>query len=162
VVDESITSGRGIFAASQASGPHDWLNNMGGSIGYSLPVAVGAAIAAPGRKIVALTGDGSAFYTLQALWTMAREQLDVTMVVFANRSYAILRNELANVGAANPGPRAIDMLTLDRPDPDWVALAKGHGVPAVRVDEMNDFARAFLAALDVQGPQVVYWQDFML
>lgn len=155
VVDESVTSGRGIFAASQASSPHDWLNNMGGSIGYSLPVAIGAAIAAPGRKIVALTGDGSAFYTLQALWTMAREQLDVTMVVFANRSYAILRNELANVGAANPGPRAIDMLTLDRPDPDWVALAKGHGVSAVRVDDMNDFARAFLAALEVQGPQLI-------
>ena len=123
VVDESITSGRGIFAAAAASAPHDWLNNMGGSIGYSLPVAVGCAIARPERKVVALTGDGSAFYTRQALWTMARENLNVTMVVFANRSYAILRNELANVGAANPGPRAIDMLTLDRPDPDWVALA---------------------------------------
>lgn len=155
VVDESVTSGRGIFAAAEACGPHDWLNNMGGSIGYSLPVAVGAAIAAPDRKIVALTGDGSAFYTLQALWTMAREQLNVTMVIFANRSYAILRNELANVGAANPGPRAIDMLTLDRPDPDWVALAKGHGVPAVRVDEMGDFSRAFAAALETRGPQLV-------
>src|SRR3546814_7534853 len=87
-------------------------------------MAVGCAIACPDRKVVALTGDGSAFYTLQALWTMARENLDVTVVIFANRSYNILRGELANVGAANPGPRAIDMLTLDRPDPDWVALAK--------------------------------------
>lgn len=155
VVDESVTSGRGIFAAAEAAGPHDWLNNMGGSIGYSLPVAVGAALAVPDRKIVTLTGDGSAFYTLQALWTMAREQLNVTMVIFANRSYAILRNELANVGAANPGPRAIDMLTLDRPDPDWVALARGHGVPAIRVDEMNAFSRAFAAALETHGPQLI-------
>ena len=155
VVDESITSGRGIFAAAGASAPHDWLNNMGGSIGYSLPVAVGCAIACPDRKVVALTGDGSAFYTLQALWTMARENLNITMVVFANRSYAILRNELANVGAANPGPRAIDMLTLDRPDPDWVALAKGHGVAAVRADDMDDFARAFRNALAERGPQLV-------
>jgi acetolactate synthase-1/2/3 large subunit len=155
VVDESVTSGRGIFAAAEAAGPHDWLNNMGGSIGYSLPVAVGAALACPERRIVTLTGDGSAFYTLQALWTMAREQLNVTMVIFANRSYAILRNELANVGAANPGPRAIDMLTLDRPDPDWVALAKGHGVPAIRVDEMNAFSRAFAAALETRGPQLI-------
>lgn len=155
VVDESVTSGRGIFAAAEASGPHDWLNNMGGSIGYSLPVAVGAALACPDRKIVALTGDGSAFYTLQAMWTMAREQLNVTMVIFANRSYAILRNELANVGAANPGPRAIDMLTLDRPDPDWVALAKGHGVSAIRVTEMNAFCRAFAATLEQRGPQLI-------
>ncbi len=155
VVDESVTSGRGIFAAATASGPHDWLNNMGGSIGYSLPVAVGCALACPDRKVVALTGDGSAFYTLQALWTMAREKLDVTMVVFANRSYAILRNELANVGAANPGPRAIDMLTLDRPDPDWVALANGHGVAAVRADDMGDFATAFRNALSERGPQLI-------
>lgn len=155
VVDESITSGRGIFAAAAASAPHDWLNNMGGSIGYSLPVAVGCAIACPDRKVVALTGDGSAFYTLQALWTMARENLDVTMVVFANRSYAILRNELANVGAANPGPRAIDMLTLDRPDPDWVALANGHGVAAVRAEDMGDFAIAFRNALAERGPQLI-------
>jgi len=155
VVDESITSGRGIFAAAAASAPHDWLNNMGGSIGYSLPVAVGCAVACPDRKVVALTGDGSAFYTLQALWTMAREHLDVTMVVFANRSYAILRGELANVGAANPGPRAIDMLTLDRPAPDWVALAKGHGVAAERVDDMGAFIRVFRAALREKGPRLI-------
>ncbi|HLT76730.1 MAG TPA: acetolactate synthase large subunit [Ferrovibrio sp.] len=155
VVDESVTSGRGIFAAAAASAPHDWLNNMGGSIGFSFPVAVGCALACPDRKVVALTGDGSAFYTLQALWTMAREKLDITMVVFANRSYAILRNELANVGAANPGPRAIDMLTLDRPDPDWVALAKGHGVGGRRVDDMGDFAKAFRAALAEPGPQLI-------
>lgn len=155
VVDESITSGRGIFAAAAAAPPHDWLNNMGGSIGYSLPVSVGCAIASPDRKVVALTGDGSAFYTLQALWTMARENLNITVVVFANRSYAILRNELANVGAANPGPRAIDMLTLDRPDPDWIKLAQGHGVAARRAEDMGDFTRIFADALAERGPQLI-------
>lgn len=128
---------------------------MGGSIGYSLPVAIGCAIAAPDRKVLALTGDGSAFYTLQALWTMAREKLDITVVVFANRNYAILRNELANVGAANPGPRAIDMLTLDRPDPDWVALANGHGVAAESVDDMTAFVRAMRNALTEPGPRLI-------
>src|SRR3546814_14506934 len=86
---------------------------------------------------------------------MARENLDVTVVIFANRSYNILRGELANVGAANPGPRAIDMLTLDRPDPDWVALAKGHGVAAERVDDMAAFARAFRGALREKGPRLI-------
>lgn len=105
--------------------------------------------------MLALTGDGSAFYTLQALWTMAREKLDITVVVFANRNYAILRNELANVGAANPGPRAIDMLTLDRPDPDWVALANGHGVAAESVDDMTAFVRAMRNALTEPGPRLI-------
>lgn len=155
VVDESITSGRGIFGASVGSRPHDWLQNMGGSIGYSLPVAVGAALAAPNRKILTLTGDGSAFYTLQALWSMARDNLDVTVVVFANRRYAILRNELNNVGAANPGPRALDMLTLDRPDPDWVKLAEGHGVQAERATDIGGFARALANALAARGPRLV-------
>ncbi|WP_341702970.1 acetolactate synthase large subunit [Ferrovibrio sp.] len=155
VLDESLTSGRGIFAASEASGPHDWLQNMGGSIGYSLPMAVGTAIACPDRKVIALTGDGSAFYTLQALWTMAREKLDVTVVIFANRSYNILRGELANVGAANPGPRAIDMLTLDRPDPDWVALARGHGVAGIRVEDMEGFVTAFADSVQEKGPRLI-------
>lgn len=155
VLDESLTSGRGIFAATEASGPHDWLQNMGGSIGYSLPMSVGCAIAEPDRKVVVLVGDGSAFYTLQALWTLARENLNVTVVVFANRSYNILRGELTNVGALNPGPRAVDMLTLDRPTADWVALAKGHGVPGVRVEEMTGFCRAFRGALDHRGPQLI-------
>lgn len=155
VLDESLTSGRGIFAATEASGPHDWLQNMGGSIGYSLPMSVGCAIAEPDRKVVVLVGDGSAFYTLQALWTLARENLNVTVVVFANRSYNILRGELTNVGALNPGPRAVDMLTLDRPTADWVALAKGHGVPGVRVEEMAGFCRAFRGALDHRGPQLI-------
>ncbi len=155
LADESVTSGRGIFGALAGGVRHDWLQNMGGSIGYSMPVAVGAALAAPERKVVTLTGDGSAFYTLQALWSMARENLDITAVVFANRRYAILRNELANVGAANPGPRAIDMLTLDRPDPDWVKLAEGHGVAAERATDLDGFAAALGRAFAERGPRLI-------
>lgn len=155
LADESVTSGRGIFGALAGGVRHDWLQNMGGSIGYSMPVAVGAALAAPDRKVVSLTGDGSAFYTLQALWSMARENLNITAVVFANRRYAILRNELSNVGAANPGPRAIDMLTLDRPDPDWVKLAEGHGVAAERAVDLDGFAAALGRALAERGPRLI-------
>jgi acetolactate synthase-1/2/3 large subunit len=155
VVDESVTSGRGIFAALAGGPRHDWLQNMGGSIGYSMPVALGAALAAPERKVLSMTGDGSAFYTLQALWSMAREQLDVTVIVFANRRYAILQGELANVGAANPGPRAIDMLTLNRPDPDWVKLAEGHGVAAERATDLDGFAAALRRAFGQRGPRLI-------
>jgi acetolactate synthase-1/2/3 large subunit len=155
VVDESITTGRGIFAALAAGPRHDWLQNMGGSIGYSLPVALGAALAAPDRKVVALTGDGSAFYTEQALWSFARENADITAVIFANRRYAILQGELTNVGVGNPGPRAVDMLTLDRPNPDWVKLAEGHGVAAERATDLDGFAAALKRAFGQRGPRLI-------
>lgn len=155
VVDESVTTGRTFFKLTAGAPPHSWLNNRGGSIGYGLPVAVGAAIAAPDRKVVALEGDGSAMYTVQSLWTMAREGLDVTVLVFANRSYRILRGELTNVGVGNPGPRAIDMLSLDRPDLDWVDMARGMGVEGVRVDDAESLARAFQAGLDSDGPYLI-------
>src|SRR5229473_3505320 len=132
VSDESVTSGRGFFKATAGAPPHDWMNNMGGSIGLGLPLATGAAVACPDRKVVCLEGDGSGMYTLQALWTQAREGLDVTTVVFANRTYAILRHELSGVRAGTPGPKAADMLDIGRPDLDWVALARGMGVPASR------------------------------
>ena len=105
VVDEAVTTGRGFFAPTRAAAPHDWLSNMGGSIGMGMPLATGAAVACPDRKVICLEGDGSGMYTLQALWTQAREGLDVTTLLFSNRSYAILRGELANVGAGNPGPQ---------------------------------------------------------
>lgn len=155
VVDESITSGRGIYAAAAGAPAHEWMQNMGGSIGFSLPVAVGAAVAAPDRKVLALTGDGSAFYTLQSLWTMAREELNITVVIFANRRYSILWNELSNVGAANPGPRAVDMLTLNRPEPDWVKIAEGHGVAAERAADLDQFRAALARALAVRGPRLI-------
>jgi acetolactate synthase I/II/III large subunit len=155
VVDEAITTGRGFAQLTAGAPPHDWLSIMGGAIGFALPVSVGASVAAPDRKVIVLEGDGSAMYTLQALWTMARNSLDVTMLVFANRSYQILRGELAGVGAGAPGRNATDMLTIDRPDLDWVALAKGHGVEAGRATALEELAREFRRGLASSGPYLV-------
>ncbi|NNE85982.1 MAG: hypothetical protein HKN28_18620, partial [Alphaproteobacteria bacterium] len=155
VVDESITTGRDFFAETAGAPPHDWLNNRGGSIGYGLPVAVGAAVACPDRKVILLQSDGSGMYTLQSLWTMARENLDITVLVFANNSYNILRGELTNVGVQNPGPRAIDMLSLDRPNLDWVSLARGMGVEAMYADDAPALAKALGAGLASEGTFLV-------
>jgi acetolactate synthase I/II/III large subunit len=155
VVDESVSTGRNFGAATAGAAPHEWMSIMGGSIGWALPAATGAAIAAPDRKIVALEGDGSGMYTLQALWTMARENLDVTVLVLANRAYGILRTELANMGGAAPGRRAGDMLTLDRPDLDWVALARGHGVDAARASTLDQLAAELSRAFARRGPYLV-------
>jgi acetolactate synthase-1/2/3 large subunit len=155
VADESITAGRNLGGYMMNAAPHDWLNIMGGSIGWALPVATGAAIAAPERKVVALEGDGSAMYTLQALWTMARENLDVTVVLLANRAYQILHGELKNVGAGTPGQRAKDMLTLDRPHLDWTALARGHGVEAARAQTLEEFAQQLQRAFSRRGPYLI-------
>jgi acetolactate synthase-1/2/3 large subunit len=155
VVDESVSTGRGFFSQTAGAPPHDWLNNRGGSIGYGMPVAIGAAIACPDRKVIALEGDGSAMYTLQSLWTMAREGLDVTVLVFANRSYRILHGELGSVGVANPGPRAVDMLTLDRPELGWVHMARGMGVEGCRVEDTAALADALGAGLASGGPYLI-------
>ena len=128
---------------------------MGGSIGFGTPAATGAAIACPDRRVVCLEGDGSGMYTLQSLWTQARESLDVTTVVFANRRYQILLDEFANVGAGNPGPSAMSMLDIDRPALDWVALAKGMGVPGRRVETAEDLATALDDANGGSGPFVI-------
>ena len=114
VVDESMTSGRGLMAATKGAPPHDWLGNTGGAIGIALPLAVGAAVACPDRKVLCLTADGSGMYTLQALWTMAREGLNVTTVVFANRDYAVLKREFSYLGVGNPGHAGSEYVR-DRP-----------------------------------------------
>jgi len=155
VVDESVTTGRGFFPPTAGAAPHDWLQNMGGSIGFSPPVATGAAVACPDRRVMCLVGDGSAMYTLQALWTQAREQLAVTTVIFANRRYQILQGEFAGVGAGEPGQKALDMLSLDNPTLDWVSLAKGMGVPAVSVTRAEDFADALTRANAAPGPSLI-------
>jgi acetolactate synthase I/II/III large subunit len=155
VVDEAVTTGRGFFVPTRSAAPHDWLSNMGGSIGMGMPLATGAAVACPGRKVVALEGDGSGMYTLQALWTQAREGLDVTTLLFSNRSYAILRGELANVGAGNPGRKALDMLDLGHPDLDWVGLARAMGVPGARVATMEEFNRRLAEGIAAPGPFLV-------
>ncbi|MDH4293971.1 MAG: acetolactate synthase large subunit [Betaproteobacteria bacterium] len=155
VLDESVTSGRMFTGSTPGARPHDWMNIMGGSIGWGLAAATGAAIAAPERKVIALEGDGSAMYTQQALWTMARENLDVTIVIFANRAYRILMTELTNVGAAAAGANATAMLTLGNPDLDWATIAKGYGVAAGRATTLDELAVQFRRGLDMPGPYLV-------
>ncbi len=154
VIDEAGSFGRGIFAQSHRAAPHDWLQLTGGAIGDGLPMATGAAIGAPGRRVVSLQADGSAMYTIQALWTQARERLDVTTIVFANRRYAILLGELANVGA-NPGPRALGMMSLDDPDLDWVKLAGGMGVEAAAAADGAGLADLLAYAATRRGPFLI-------
>ena len=154
VVDESITAGRGIYPATAGAPPHDWLQVCGGSIGGGFPLATGAAIACPDRPVICLEGDGSAMYTLQALWTQAREALDVTSIVLANRGYEILKHELENVQAQS-GDIALDMMSLERPTLDWVAMAEGMGVAAERVSSVAEFERALAAALAAPGPRLI-------
>ncbi len=155
VVDESITTGRSFFPPTAAANQHDWLQNMGGSIGFSTPVATGAAVACPDRKVICMVGDGSAMYTLQSLWTQAREGLNVLTIVFANRIYQILRGEFDGVGAGEPGQRAMDMLKIDRPTLDWVALARGMGVAGRAVDNVDDFNKALAEGVTEQGPRLI-------
>jgi acetolactate synthase-1/2/3 large subunit len=155
VVDESVTTGREFFPETAGAPPHDWINNRGGSIGYGLPVAIGAAVACPDRKVIALEGDGSAMYTIQSLWTMAREGLDITVLVFANGTYNILRGELTNVGVRNPGPRAVNMLSIGNPSIDWVAMAKSMGVEASRAVDCAQLSKAIDAGLKSKGPYLI-------
>ncbi|MCP1842318.1 acetolactate synthase-1/2/3 large subunit [Bradyrhizobium sp. USDA 4524] len=155
MVDESVTTGRGFFPPTAAAAPHDWLQNMGGSIGFSTPVATGAAVACPDRKVICMVGDGSAMYTIQSLWTHAREGLNVVTIVFANRIYQILRGEFDGVGAGEPGKRAQDMLKIDRPTLDFVALARGMGVPGRAVTTADEFNKALAEAVAEPGPRLI-------
>ncbi len=155
LVNEAATSGFALPALTAQSAPHDWLDLTGGAIGMGLPAAAGAAVACPDRRVVALQADGSAMYTVQALWTMARENLDVTVILFANRKYAILQVEFMRVGAENPGPKAMNMLDLSRPDLDFVHLAKGMGVPAVRATDAKSFSEALAESFATPGPYLI-------
>ncbi|HUY21458.1 MAG TPA: acetolactate synthase large subunit [Acidimicrobiales bacterium] len=155
VSDEGNTSGIFVAGATAGAPPHDWLCLTGGAIGQGLPVATGAAVACPDRPVLSLEADGSAMYTLQALWTQAREGLDVTTVVLGNGSYAILELELSRVGATAPGPLARGMLDIGRPDLDFVALASGMGVPATRATTAEEFADQLERALATPGPALV-------
>jgi acetolactate synthase-1/2/3 large subunit len=155
VVDESATSGAFIPAMTRTAEPHDWLSLTGGSIGYGLPVAIGAAVACPDRKTLCLHGDGGAMYTIQALWTMARESLDVCVVIFANRKYQILQVELARVGAQSMNKQTLDMLDLSNPDLDFVKIAEGMGVRASRADTADTFNELLGKAMQTPGPCLI-------
>jgi acetolactate synthase-1/2/3 large subunit len=155
MVNEAITSAMPIAMATRSARRHDMLvAAMGGAIGAGLPVATGAAVASPDRKVLALVGDGSAMYTLQSLWTMAREGLDVTVVIFANHVYRILHGELAAVGAT-AGRNVARMFDLVEPKLDWVALARGHGVPGAHCATTEDFNAAFATAMAQRGPYLI-------
>ncbi|MBB5214509.1 acetolactate synthase large subunit [Parapusillimonas granuli] len=155
VCDESITQGREFPVHSAASAPHDWLQLTGGAIGIGLPLATGAAVACPDRKVITLQADGSGMYTVQALWTQARENLDCLTIILANRSYATLYGEMKNVGVADPGRNARRMLDLHEPPIDWVGLSRSLGVEAVRADTVEDFIRCLQAGLARKGPFLI-------
>ena len=155
VSDEANTSGLWLPAATAGAPPHDWLTLTGGAIGQGLPVATGAAVACPDRSVLALDSDGSAMYTISALWTHAREQLDITTVIFSNRRYAILDLELQRVGAAAGGDAARSLFDLSRPDLDFAALARGMGVPAARSADAGEFADELRRALAEPGPHLI-------
>jgi acetolactate synthase-1/2/3 large subunit len=155
VSDEAATCGLPMFPATENAPPHDWLAITGGAIGQGLPLSLGAAIACPDRKVIALQADGSAMYTVQALWSMARENTDVTVVIMNNRSYAILNIELARVGAGQPTPKTLSMLDLSRPDINWVDIAQGMGVPATKATSAEEFHQQFADAMKTRGPQLI-------
>jgi acetolactate synthase-1/2/3 large subunit len=153
--DEAATCGLGIFPATEQAPRHDWLTLTGGAIGQGLPLSLGASIACPDRKVIALQADGSAMYTIQALWSMARENSDVTVIIMNNRSYAILNIELARVGAGQPTAKTLSMLDLSRPDIDWVKISEGMGVPAGRAANAEQFHELLEAALRNRGPRLI-------
>jgi acetolactate synthase I/II/III large subunit len=155
ICDESVSSGRNLFQFTRTVPQHDYLQLTGGAIGVGLPLAAGAAIACPDRKVICLEADGSGMYTVQALWTQAREQLDVVTVVFSNRSYAILRGELRSVGAGTPGVNASRMLDLDQPALQWTQLAAGMGVESGRATSAESFNELLRTALSRRGPFLI-------
>lgn len=155
VCDESVSAGGAFFPASHASLRHDYLQITGGSIGIGLPLGTGAAVACPDRRVVCLQADGSAMYTIQALWTQARERLGVTTVILSNRRYAILELEMRNVGIKQYGENARRMLRFDDPPLDWLALAQGHGVEAARAETGEVLADLLRTANSRQGPFLI-------
>jgi acetolactate synthase-1/2/3 large subunit len=154
IVDESISFGFPFYPGTRDAAPHDWLQLTGGAIGAGLPLATGAAIAAQGRRIINLEGDGSALYTFQALWTQAREMLDVTTVILSNRKYAVLEHEMRKVGA-NPGRTALDLFDLGRPTFDWISLAGGLGVEAAQAESLEKLADLLASSNRRKGPFLI-------
>jgi acetolactate synthase I/II/III large subunit len=154
IIDESVSFGRPFFNGLSSGPRHDWLQITGATIGNGFPMATGAAVACPGRRVIALQADGAGLFTVQSLWTQAREKLNVTTIVLSSRKYQILLGELANVGA-NPGRTALDMPDIGRPDIDWVGLARAFGVEAAKAEnteQLNDLLRT---ANERSGPFLI-------
>jgi len=155
VMNEAATAGRPVPGLTATSAPHDWMDLMGGAIGQGMPAATGAAVACPDRKVLCLQADGSGMYTVQALWTQARESLDVTTVIFSNRRYAILEMEYSRVGAGEPSEATRSLFDLSRPDLDWVGLARSMGVEGVRATTAEELARGLERGFRESGPFLV-------
>jgi acetolactate synthase-1/2/3 large subunit len=155
IVDESITTGGAYYPLAESAPDHSWLTLTGGAIGQGMPCAVGAAIACPDRPVINLQADGSAMYTVQALWMQARESLNITTLICSNRSYGILNLELLRTGTGNPGPNAQSLMDLGNPPLDWVQISKGMGVPAVSVDTAEQLAEHLKIALNESGPHLI-------
>ncbi len=155
VVDDGVTGSGPAFPLTRDAAAHDWVFNTGGAIGLGMPVALGAAIACPDRRVICLSGDGAGMYTCQALWTMARERTPVVTVIFANRAYTILNIEFARTGVTSPGEVAKRMLTLDQPAIDWVALSQSMGVAAHRTGDAAEFDRLFSEAMKGDLPVLI-------
>jgi len=155
VMDEAATTGLPFLAASAAAPPHTYLSLTGGAIGQGLPCATGAAVACPDRRVIAFQADGSAMYTIQSLWTQARESLNVTTVLCNNRSYRILQVELARSGVTEPGRKARSLTSLSNPDIEWTSLARGLGVPSVRVETAEALTRELERSLATAGPALI-------
>lgn len=155
ICDDSVTSGGGVASQTGTAAPHEVLALTGGAIGQAIPLSIGAAVACPDRKVLSLNGDGAAMYTVQGLWTIARENLDVTVVVFANHAYRILGIELGRTGAGAAGPSAAKLLDLGDPKIDWVSMAKAMGLPAVRCETAEFFETVFASAMRQTGPMFI-------
>ena len=155
ICDDAVTSGGAVAVPCLTAAPHEVLALTGGAIGIAMPLAIGAAVARPDQKVISLNGDGAAMYTVQSLWTMARENLDITVVVFANHIYRILNIEMGRTGSGNPGPSATKLLDLGDPRIDWVSVAKGMGVDAVRCETAEQFETAFARAMKEPGPKFI-------
>ena len=155
IVDEAVTSSGPCQKYSATSEYHDWIDLTGGSIGFGLPFSIGAAVACPDRKVICIHGDGGAMYTIQSLWTIARENLDICIVVFANRKYQILQVELTRVGAKSINDKTRDMLDIGRPDLNFVNLAQGMGVNASQATTIDEFNQQYKEAMQHKGPRLI-------
>ena len=155
IVDEGLTTSMTYFPLGATLAPHSYFMLTGGAIGQGMPSATGAAVACPDRPVINLQADGSAMYTVQSLWTQAREGMNVTTLICSNRSYNIINVELQRAGVTNPGPRVLSFTDLGNPPIDWPSLSKGMGVPGVAVDTAEDLARELKKALREPGPHLI-------
>ncbi len=155
VCDESLSAMRVLYDSTRLAAPHDYLQNTGGAIGIGPTLAIGAAVACPDRKVINVQADGSAMYTIQALWTQARERLNILTIILSNRAYKILHHEMRGVGVHSLGANSLQMLNLDSPELDFSLMAKGMGVEAVRVRTRTEFAAALVQGLAAHSPYLI-------